>query len=186
MEFCMGALKEEYLPHYTYSDYVEWEGDWELIGGVAYAMAPSPIFSHQAISSLIVQSLGKSLHNCEQCMVVSEMDYKLSDDTIVRPDISLVCGQIEGAYIKKDPELIVEIVSKSSTLRDEKIKFELYQNEKVKYYILLYPEDLKAKIYYLENHKYEKVVDILEGSFAFDGMECDVNVDFDFVFERFR
>jgi Uma2 family endonuclease len=182
----MGALKEEYLPYYTYSDYVQWEGNWEIISGVAYAMAPSPMFSHQAISSLLVQSLGEGLHSCKKCMVVSEMDYKLADDTIVRPDISLVCGQSDGAYIKKSPELIVEIVSKSSTLRDEKIKMELYQNEKVKYYILLYPEDLKAKIYHLENNKYEKIIDLLEGSFEFKELECDAKIDFDFVFERFR
>ena len=114
------------------------------------------------------------------------MDYKLADDTILRPDIALVCGQKNGAYIKKAPELIVEIVSKSSTIRDEKIKHELYQNEKVKYYVLLYPEDLKAKIYKLKDDKYEKVIDLLEGSFDFKNIECNATIDFDFVFERFR
>ncbi len=34
----MGALKAEYLPHYTYDDYIQWKGDWELIYGVPYAM----------------------------------------------------------------------------------------------------------------------------------------------------
>ncbi|MEA3491683.1 MAG: hypothetical protein U9R27_07255 [Campylobacterota bacterium] len=34
-------------------------------------------------------------------MVVSEMDYKVADDTILRPDIALVCGQTTGSYIKK-------------------------------------------------------------------------------------
>jgi Uma2 family endonuclease len=182
----MGVLKEEYLPHYTYSDYILWEGKWELINGIAYAMAPSPMFSHQAISTLIGSSLTKSLQGCKQCMVVAEMDYKLADDTIVRPDISLVCGQTEGTYIKTSPELIVEVVSNSSTLRDEKIKFNLYEKEKVTYYVLLYPEDLKAKIYHLKNGSYEKITDILEGNFAFQGLTCNTTIDFDFVFERFR
>jgi len=182
----MGLLKDEYLPHYTYDDYAHWEGNWELIGGIAYAMAPSPMFTHQALSSLIVQSIGESLKVCKRCMVVSEMDYKLADDTILRPDIALVCGQMAGAYIKKSPELIVEIVSSSSTIRDEKLKFSLYQEEKVKYYVLLYPEDFKAKIYILENNKYEKVTDLLEGTFEFTNLNCSVKIDFDFVFERFR
>ena len=39
-------------------------------------------------------------------MVVSEMDYKIADDTIVRPDIALVCGQKDGAYIKKVQNLL--------------------------------------------------------------------------------
>ena len=182
----MGLLKEEYLPNYTYDDYIHWEGDWELIEGVAYAMAPSPILTHQAISSLLIQTIGESLKNCKKCIVVSEMDYKLSDDTVLRPDIALVCGQKEGTYIKKSPELIVEIVSKSSASRDEKIKYSLYQAEKVPYYILLYPDDLKAKIYELQNNKYEKIIDLLEGTFDFKMLGCDANIDFDFVFERFR
>jgi len=27
------------LPHYTYSDYENWEGQWELIDGIPYAMS---------------------------------------------------------------------------------------------------------------------------------------------------
>ena len=119
-------------------------------------------------------------------MVVSQMDYKIADDTILRPDIALVCGQKDGAYIKKNPELIVEIVSPSSAMRDEKIKFSLYEAEKVPFYVLLYPEDLKAKIYALQGNKYEKISDLLEGSFNFEGIECNAKIDFDFVFERFR
>lgn len=182
----MGAIKKEYLPHYTYADYVHWEGDWELIWGTAYAMAPSPAFNHQSIAMLLGSSLTESINSCKNCMVVSEMDYKISDDTILRPDIALVCGQKEGSFIKKNPELIVEIVSPSSALRDEKIKFSLYEAEKVPFYILLYPEELKAKIYMLEKNKYEKVIDLVEGSFDFEGIECAAKIDFDFVFERFR
>ncbi|HIP59675.1 MAG TPA: Uma2 family endonuclease [Campylobacterales bacterium] len=182
----MSAVKKEYLPEYTYNDYINWEGDWELINGIAYAMAPSPILTHQAISSLLIQSLGGNLKECKNCMVVSEMDYKLSNDTILRPDIALICGQKEGKYIKKSPELIIEIVSQTSAKRDEEIKFDLYESEKIKYYILLYPQDLKAKIYELQHNKYEKIVDILDGSFEFKDIECNAKIDFNFVFERFR
>ncbi len=37
----MAALKKErLLPHYTYADYIQWDGDWEVIDDTAYAMAP--------------------------------------------------------------------------------------------------------------------------------------------------
>lgn len=182
----MGVLAEEYLPHYTYTDYRQWEGKWELIDGVAYAMAPSPILTHQALSMLLGSSLTKSLGDCSECMVVSEMDYKLADDTILRPDIALVCGQREGAYIHTAPELIVEVVSPSTVSRDEKIKYTLYETEKVRWYVLLYPEDLHAKIYRLDGRSYDKVADVLEGTFQFEETTCPVSIDFDFVFERFR
>jgi hypothetical protein len=29
------------LPYYTYEDYVQWEGKWELIDGIPYAMSPA-------------------------------------------------------------------------------------------------------------------------------------------------
>ena len=43
------ALRKQDLPDYSYSDYVKWEGRWELISGIPYAMSPSPIFFHQDI-----------------------------------------------------------------------------------------------------------------------------------------
>ena len=98
----MGAVtKEEYRPYYTYEDYKEWEGDWELIGGNAYAMAPSPRFNHQSIASLLIQSIGESIRSCKNCMVVFEMDYKISDDTILRPDIALVWAERGSIYQKE-------------------------------------------------------------------------------------
>ena len=52
----MGALE-----YYTYADYVKWEGNWELIFGSPYAMAPSPIKSHQAIAYAFAFELSKSV-----------------------------------------------------------------------------------------------------------------------------
>ena len=57
----MGARKLEYLPYYTYEDYKEWEGDWELIEGVPYAMAPSPMKTHQALAYEIAFHLRKEV-----------------------------------------------------------------------------------------------------------------------------
>ncbi|WP_262915581.1 Uma2 family endonuclease [Niabella ginsengisoli] len=39
------------LPHYTYEDWVLWEGKWELIDGIPYAMSPSPMPRHQRIAA---------------------------------------------------------------------------------------------------------------------------------------
>jgi hypothetical protein len=35
--------------NYTYEDYLKWDGQWELIDGVPYSMAPSHSFTHQYI-----------------------------------------------------------------------------------------------------------------------------------------
>lgn len=36
----------KYLPNYTYEDYCQSEGQWELIEGIPYAMSPLSIPIH--------------------------------------------------------------------------------------------------------------------------------------------
>ena len=46
---------------YTLQDYLQWEGDWELIRGQPVAMVPSPSFEHQQVSAAIFRQLDESL-----------------------------------------------------------------------------------------------------------------------------
>jgi|AMFO01.1.fsa_nt_gi hypothetical protein len=60
----MGTLRLEDLPHYTWDDYRLWEGRWELIHGVPYAMTPAPSIWHQQVSqniAALLQDLGPSV-----------------------------------------------------------------------------------------------------------------------------
>ncbi|MBU1667329.1 Uma2 family endonuclease, partial [bacterium] len=101
------------IEYYTYDDYKEWEGDWELIDGVAYAMAPAPMRKHQAIASAIISMLYTQLEECLECEVLGEIDYKVDDYTTLKPDIVLTCGETNERYLTKAPEIVVEIISKS-------------------------------------------------------------------------
>lgn len=182
----MGALKKEYLPNYTYDDYKLWEGDWELIEGIPYSMSPSPVKDHQLISNMFAFELTKHTSDCSTCLVAAELDWKIGEDLVLRPDVVMFCNDEKEDYITKAPQIIVEVISKSSSLRDEKIKFEIYEREKVPYYIIAYPDDLKAKVYKLENGKFDKQGDMTNESFKFEGLHCEVEIDFDNIFKRFR
>ena len=46
---------------YTYQDYLLWKGDWELVNGYPYAMAPSPVRSHQWFSGKFNQRISNIL-----------------------------------------------------------------------------------------------------------------------------
>jgi len=174
------------IEHYTYDDYKKWEGEWELIDGIPLAMAPAPMRIHQSIATEIMYNLREQLEACPQCEVLGEIDYKVSDDTVLRPDIVLTCGDTNESYLSKAPEIVVEILSKSTAKRDEKYKFEIYEKEKVKYYILVYPDDLRAKIYILKDSKYDKEGDFLQEPYRFEETTCDIRLDFARVFKRFR
>ena len=168
---------------YTYDDYKEWEGDWELIDGIAYAMA-SPSKKHQMLLFTLALFLGKELENCDKCQAFVEMDYKINYETVLRPDLSIVCKEDkEENFISVAPSLIVEIVSKKTVIRDEKVKFRLYEKEGVKYYVLIYPDEKKAKVY-LNKEGFIKKGDFFEGEFEFELNECKAKIDFTKLFER--
>jgi len=181
----MGALKIEEL-NYTHDDYIKWEGDWELIEGIPISMAPSPTIKHQSIAGKIITQLNNEIEKCDRCMVLGEEDYKINDDTILRPDVALICDEPNDAYITKAPEIIVEVISKSTAKRDEKYKFKIYEKEKVNYYIIVYPNELIEKVYKLIDSKYDKQGDFFNSSYTFENTTCKPTVDFDKLFRRFR
>ena len=171
------------IEYYTYDDYKNWEGRWELIDGIPLAMAPAPLPTHQFIAMELSFQLRKQLENCEECAVLGEVDYKIDEENVVRPDVVLTCERLNKPFLSMSPEIIFEIVSKSSARRDEKFKFDLYEKEKVKYYVLVYPDDQKAKVFKLNNNKYEKEGDILK-NYEFKETKCKVSVDFEQIFKR--
>jgi len=169
------------IEYYTYEDYKKWEGRWELIDGIPMAMAPAPLPTHQFIASQIINQLNENLKDCQKCAVLGKVDYKVNDETILRPDVVLTCEKLNKPFIL-NPELIFEIVSKSSVRRDEKFKFEIYEKEKVKYYVLVYPEDKIAKAYEFRDNKFEKMP--LNNIYNFDNLTCKSSVDFEKIFKR--
>ncbi len=176
----------DYLPSYTYDDYKKWEGKWELYNGYPIALSPSPMINHQAIAGNILFEIKKSIGECNRCFVLGEEDYKLSDNTLLRPDITLICDEPHDAYITKAPEIVIEVISKPTIKNDENYKFSLYEKEKVNYYVLVYPNELRAKIYKLINGKYDKQGDFSIETYYFDNTLCNAHINFDHVFKQFR
>lgn len=181
----MGALRLEDIA-YSYDDYRSWEGDWELMDGIAIAMSPAPMRKHQSLASQIIRDIGNQLDDCELCEVLGEVDYKVNEETVLRPDIALTCAETNEMHLTKAPEIVVEIISPSTAHRDENYKFEVYEREKVKYYVIIYPNELIAKVYKLDDKKYDKQGDFSLESYHFEETTCSVSLDFQRVFKRFR
>jgi len=80
----------------------------------------------------------------------------VDDTTVIQPDLLVVCKPIEGHYLTFAPELVVEILSPSTVLKDRNTKYDIYQNEGVKYYIIVDPEEEIYEIYELKEGKYAK------------------------------
>ena len=174
------------IEYYTYKNCLHWEEVWELIGGIPMAMSPSPVIHHQAISANILFELKKSIGQCDSCLVLSKEDWKISNDTVLKPDVVLICDEPNDKYITKAPEIIAEVISSSTARRDEVFKFDIYEREKVFYYMIVYPDDCKAKLYKLEDGQYSKEGDFSREVYVFENTTCQAKINFDEVFRPFR
>ena len=178
-------MKPAYLPHYTVHDYEHWEGDWELIDGIAVAMSPAPVINHQYVNGAFFRHLDEQLENCAKCHPLQESDWRIYEDTVVCPDTVVVCYKSDK-FLTKRPELIIEVLSPSTARLDQTTKFELYQTEGVPYYILVDPKKLIAKVYQWQQGRYIKIDDFINGRCPLKIGDCEFEFDFDLVFNRVR
>ena len=149
---------------YTYQDYLLWKGDWELVNGYPYAMAPSPIKDHQWFGKTFIRKIEnkieESLIKCN-CEAFYELDWIVDEDSVVRPDCVILCNtSILENYIINPPVLIVEISSRSTKLRDRNTKYNLYEMKGVKYYVIADTENKTVEAFeLLEDEKYIQKTD---------------------------
>jgi Uma2 family endonuclease len=136
----------KYSPHYLVADYQQWEGDWELWFGTAVAMAPSPFGPHErAVSQLSFQiqsSIKSNFDKCNACQVYTGLDWIVQFDTVVRPDVMLVCGDQPEKYLERAPSIVIEILSEATAEKDRTVKRDLYESQGVEHYLIV---DLIAK-----------------------------------------
>jgi Uma2 family endonuclease len=150
-------------PHYTYKDYEKWEGDWELIRGIPYAMSPAPTWQHQDFGASFIQHFKNALEKTTcSCRVLYESDWIVSEDTIVRPDVMVVCEEIKGSFVTIPPSLIVEILSPSTILKDRNTKFNLYQAYGVRYYLIADLGKRLVEIFELKNNVYQQTNELTD------------------------
>ena len=180
----IAALKIEDLPHYTYNDYAQWEGRWEIIHGVPYAMTPAPNLRHQRISQRIGAQLEILLKKCKYCHALLPVDWKIEEDTVVQPDNMVVCGKdLDGKFLTIAPVLVFEILSPSTSRKDRILKYRLYQAAGVKYYCIIDPENNCAEVFRLVEDKFEDSKDFEGNKMIFDLGPCTIAFDFSKVFD---
>lgn len=177
------TLRMEDLPHYTYDDYAQWEGRWELIHGLPYAMVPAPVLDHQRISKKIVRQLDDLLEECGKCEVFLPIDWQITDDTVVQPDVLVVCGEnIKGNRLQIPPVLVFEVLSPSTTRKDKIIKYQLYEQAGVKYYCIWDMKTNGVDVFVLQKEKYRKAEVFRDGKMLFDLGPCQIKFDFSKIF----
>ncbi len=171
-------IAKKYLPKYSYKDYCQWEGNWELIEGIPYAMSPLPTLTHQRVNGTLFEAFNKALKKgCRECIVYIPIDWKITEHTIVQPDLSVVCKPTEKKYLDFAPMLVVEILSPSTALKDRNVKKQIYLSQGVKYFLIINPQTKKVEVYELIKEEYSLVASTPK-NFTFilkDGCKAKVN-----------
>ncbi len=145
-----------YEPRYSYEDYLQWSGDWELWNGNAVAMTPSPFAPHERIVARFVQTLRNQIDEQEcDCEVYAGLDWVVASDTVVRPDVMVVCGHQPAEHLRSAPSLIVEVLSPSTESKDRNEKRSLYERQGVEFYLLADPQECTLEAYRLVGERLE-------------------------------
>jgi len=148
--------------HLTYAEYLALDEDirYEVIDGQIYNMSPAPTPKHQAVQRELLTEFNLYLRG-KQCSVFgAPIDVCLAEeDDItkikewVQPDLVVVCDQnkIREKRIVGIPDLVIEIISKSTAKKDKVIKFNRYQRAGVKEYWIVDPSNQTIDVYCLES-----------------------------------
>jgi Uma2 family endonuclease len=181
----MSSEAIRYQPRYTASDYRSWEGDWELWDGMAINMSPSPGFEHQSAATRLATRFLMQLENCHscECTVVLELDWQISPFTVVRPDVSVLCEGHPGQFISYAPAVIAEILSPSTESKDRTAKRDLYEQQGVRFYLLIDPRKKSAEVLMLNDSGRYEAQPIVDETISLEwGSDCRVSIPLSTVF----
>ena len=161
---------------HTYGEYCGWPEDqrYELIDGVAYAMAPAPTRQHQRLVGELFRVVADALEGSACEVNVAPFDVRLPEGdeanedivTVVQPDISVVCdpSKLDDKGCRGAPNWLIEVLSTATAGHDQVRKLALYERHGVGEYWLVHPVDRVVTIYRLEDGAYGRpVVSELQG-----------------------
>lgn len=150
---------------YSYADYLTWQlGEYvELIRGKVFRMTPTPGRRHQKISyqlgGVFYTFFGKG--PCE--VYPAPFDVRLlpkkqnqNTYTVVQPDLCIVCdsAKLDDKGCMGAPDLIVEILSPSTSQKDLGEKYDLYEEAGVREYWVIDPIHQLLNQYALEEGQF--------------------------------
>ncbi len=140
---------------YTWTEYRTWSDDerWEIIDGVAYNMSPAPSTRHQRMVSNFHGVLYRMLSGKACRPFMAPTDVRLSETDVVQPDILVVCdpARITPSHIEGAPDLVVEVLSPSTSAKDLREKKWLYQRSGVREYLVVDPLELYVQRFLLSS-----------------------------------
>ncbi len=119
-------------------------------------MPPSPVSDHQRLVVRCWSLLESVIPDGE--VLIAPMDVVFDDDNVLQPDVFWVsqAGQCvdKGAQFEGAPDLIVEILSPGTALKDRRDKFLVYEKYGVREYWLVDPAAATIEVWSLQSQQF--------------------------------
>lgn len=121
----------------------------ELIGGEMVMMAPSPLWNHSAVSGNIYNIFFNYLRGKKCTPIQDGFDLHLDEKNVFVPDFMIVCdpNKIKPTGVFGAPDLVVEVLSRSTAKNDRTRKKDAYAKCGVKEYWLVSPVEKLVEVY---------------------------------------
>lgn len=148
--------------HYTYEDFKNLPGELrcEIIDGRIYDMTPAPSIKHQQVTGTIYHLVRRHLSSVPgPCRVfVAPADVVLANDQVLQPDVLIVCDRtnIREAAIFGAPDVIFEVLSPATEIKDRGPKMEICERFGVREYYLVQLEPEFVEKYFLTGGSYTR------------------------------
>ena len=125
----------------------------ELIDGKIYMMSPRPRITHALASGNIFREFSLNLRGKKCTAFCDGVDVFLDDKNRFVSDAMIVCNPdiIKEDGIHGAPDLVVEVLSKTSAQRDKGRKREIYAKAGVKEYWIVDTWGKYIEVYYNQN-----------------------------------
>ena len=132
---------------------------YEIIGGEKI-MAPAANLDHSGIIMRLGMIIGTYLSNNKSGYVYpDDVDVHFSDGTLFKPDLCVVLKSNEHILAGRKniygaPDMVVEVLSKSTQKKDRTVKKDTYEAYGVREYWIVDPLSKSVSVYLLHDDKY--------------------------------
>lgn len=182
---------------YTYADYLKWtfEERLEIIKGKIFPMS-APARIHQRISWKFTEAIVKFLEGKKYEAYAAPFDVRLTPlkrdnsnkvHTVVQPDLCVICDldKLDDKGCVGAPDLIIEILSPGNSRKEMREKYEVYEENGVKEYWLVEPQDKCVFVYVLnEAGKYIGLQPVTDEDILTSTTFPDLQIDLARVFDN--
>lgn len=152
------------------SEFLGMEEDrYEIVEGIRYELQPAPTVTHQQISGSLHIMLYQTCH-ANGTILYSPLDVYLDEDNQFQPDLVYILHEnaaiIKEKRIEGAPDLVVEILSPSTSNNDKVRKKRQFERYGVKEYWIVDPVHRTIDQFILNKGKF----DLFETYIIFDRM----------------